>query len=82
MEIINVFENRYRSYYCGSIGYMRYCGNMDMNIAIRTLVCDDSNIHCWGGGGIVADSEAESEYQESLTKVGILLETLETFHQG
>jgi len=82
MEIINELENRSRSYYCGSIGYMSYCGNMDMNIAIRTLVCDDSNIHCWGGGGIVADSEAESEYQESLTKVGILLETLETFHQG
>ncbi len=82
MEIIEELEQQPRSYYCGSIGYISYCGNMDMNIAIRTVVCDLENLHCWGGGGIIADSDAESEYNESLTKIGVLLETLEMFSEG
>jgi para-aminobenzoate synthetase component I len=77
MEIIEELEPVRRSVYCGSLGYISACGNMDTNIAIRTLVCDKNNIHCWGGGGIVADSEVDDEYQESLAKVKLLLETLE-----
>jgi para-aminobenzoate synthetase component 1 len=50
---------------------------MDTSITIRTLVCDKNKIHCWGGGGIVADSEADKEYQESIAKVKVLLDTLE-----
>jgi para-aminobenzoate synthetase component I len=77
MEIIEALELTRRSVYCGSIGYISSCGNMDTNIAIRTLVCDDNNIHCWGGGGITADSIVEQEYQESIAKVKVLMDSLE-----
>jgi para-aminobenzoate synthetase component 1 len=52
---------------------------MDSNIAIRTLLCDRGEIHCWGGGGIVADSQWQREYQETFDKVGKFLRVLETF---
>jgi para-aminobenzoate synthetase component 1 len=77
MEIIEELEPVRRSVYCGSLGYLSACGQMDTNIAIRTLVADRGQLHCWGGGGIVADSIATAEYQESLTKVRLLMETLE-----
>ncbi len=76
MEIIAELEPHHRSVYCGSIGYLSANGNMDTNIAIRTLVCDRDRIHCWGGGGIVADSEPEKEYAESLAKIQILMDCL------
>jgi para-aminobenzoate synthetase component I len=77
MEIIEELEPTRRSVYCGSLGYVSADGSMDTNIAIRTLVCDRGRMHCWGGGGIVADSEPEKEYQESLKKVQLLMDTLE-----
>jgi len=77
MEIIEELEPVRRSVYCGSLGYISACGNMDTNIAIRTLICNGNKIHCWGGGGIVADSEVAKEYQESIAKVKVLLDTLE-----
>jgi para-aminobenzoate synthetase component 1 len=77
MEIIEELELCRRSVYCGSLGYISADGNMDTNIAIRTLVCDRGKIHCWGGGGIVADSEPEQEYKESIAKVELLMETLQ-----
>ncbi len=77
MEIIEELEPVRRSVYCGSMGYISACGNMDTSITIRTLVCDKNKIHCWGGGGIVSDSEADKEYQESIAKVKVLLDTLE-----
>nr|WP_324260075.1 aminodeoxychorismate synthase component I [Cellvibrio fontiphilus] len=81
MEIIEELEPSRRSLYCGSLGYISADGQMDTSIAIRTLVCDGDKIHCWGGGGIVADSESEQEYRESIAKVKVLLETLElNFH--
>ena len=77
MEIIEELEPTRRSLYCGSLGYISVDGQMDTSIAIRTLVCDGERIHCWGGGGIVADSEAEQEYRESIAKVNVLMDTLE-----
>lgn len=77
MEIIEELEPVRRSIYCGSMGFISACGNMDTNIAIRTLICNENKMHCWGGGGIVDDSETEKEYQESIAKVKVLLETLE-----
>jgi para-aminobenzoate synthetase component 1 len=77
MEIIEELEPVRRSVYCGSVGYISACGNMDTSITIRTLVCDKNNIYCWGGGGIVSDSQADKEYQESIAKVKVLLDTLE-----
>lgn len=76
MEIIEELEPVRRSVYCGSVGYISACGNMDTSITIRTLLCDNNKIHCWGGGGIVSDSEADKEYQESIAKVKVLLDTL------
>jgi para-aminobenzoate synthetase component 1 len=52
---------------------------MDTNIAIRTMLASKAVMHCWGGGGIVADSEAESEFEESMDKIKLLLKTLEDF---
>lgn len=77
MQIIEELELTRRSVYCGSIGYISCDGQMDTNIAIRTLVCDENKIHCWAGGGIVADSNCEDEYQECLTKITKLLSALE-----
>ena len=76
MQIIEELEPVRRSLYCGSMGYIGCEGQMDMNIAIRSLVHQHDTLYCWGGGGIVADSEGESEYQESLTKVRVLMEAL------
>lgn len=69
MEIIDELEGRPRGVYCGSIGYYSADGGMDMNIAIRTVVHRDGDLEVWGGGGIVADSEPEDEYRESLDKI-------------
>ena len=77
MEIIEELEESRRSVYCGSIGYIDRSGQMDTNIAIRTIAANDKELFIWGGGGIVADSEAEKEYQETLTKIGLIMKTLE-----
>lgn len=69
MEIIDELEGRPRGVYCGSIGYYSANGGMDTNIAIRTVVHRDGDLEVWGGGGIVADSEPEEEYRESLDKI-------------
>ena len=76
MQIIEELEPVRRSLYCGSIGYIGCEGQMDLNIAIRSLVHQKDHLYCWGGGGIVADSDGEEEYQESLTKVRVLMESL------
>ncbi|MBD1584254.1 aminodeoxychorismate synthase component I [Pseudoalteromonas sp. S16_S37] len=76
MEIIEELEPHRRSTYCGSIGYLSACGRMDTSITIRTLVCNNDTIHCWAGGGIVADSKAELEYQETYHKVNKILPIL------
>jgi len=76
MEIIEELEPHRRSIYCGSIAYIGFNGNMDSNIAIRTLLCNQGRIHCWAGGGIVMDSDEEDEYQESLDKAKAMLQLL------
>jgi len=88
MEIIENLEPHRRSVYCGSVGYISTCGTMDTNITIRTLVCKQASdkqalesqktnkIYCWAGGGLVADSTANSEYQETFDKVNHILPVL------
>lgn len=76
MEIIEELEPCRRSVYCGSIVYFSQHGRMDSSIAIRTLICVDGSIHCWAGGGIVADSTFASEYQETFDKVARILPVL------
>lgn len=78
MEIIEELEPAPRGVYCGAIGYIGFSGDMDTNIAIRTLVGTGNEI-CFGvGGGIVADSEEAQEFQECLDKAAPLLELLKT----
>jgi para-aminobenzoate synthetase component 1 len=77
MQIIEALEPQRRSVYCGSIGYLGFDGGMDLNIAIRTLLRAGERIYTWAGGGIVADSAVESEYQESFDKAAALLAILE-----
>jgi para-aminobenzoate synthetase component 1 len=76
MQIIEALEPHRRGIYCGSIGYLSFDGGMDLNIAIRTLLATHDSIHAWAGGGIVADSELEAEYQESCDKAAALLAVL------
>ncbi|XQW86939.1 aminodeoxychorismate synthase component I [Thalassotalea piscium] len=76
MEIIDELEPQRRAIYCGSIGYISSCGKMDTSITIRTLVAIEKTLYCWAGGGIVADSEVNAEYQESLDKVNKILPIL------
>jgi len=68
MEIIEELEPHRRGVYCGAIGYIGFDGTMDTNIAIRTLAYSEGTIRFWAGGGIVADSELEAEYQETFDK--------------
>ncbi|MCX7097913.1 MAG: aminodeoxychorismate synthase component I [Methylococcales bacterium] len=79
MEIIEELEPHRRGVYCGAIGYIGFNGNMDTNIAIRTLVHSNQSIRFWAGGGIVNDSLADEEYQESFDKAAALLELLQQF---
>lgn len=76
MEIIDELESTARSVYCGAVVWVDHQGNMDSNIAIRTLVRDGQQLYCWGGGGIVADSQWQQEYQESLDKISLFLNAL------
>jgi para-aminobenzoate synthetase component 1 len=79
MEIIEELEPHRRGIYCGSIGYIGFDGNMDTNIAIRTLVHSNGTIRFWAGGGIVNDSVMQDEYQESFDKAAALLQLLNQF---
>lgn len=76
MKIIENTEKNCRSAWCGSIGYISYCGAMDTNISIRTLITDNKKIYCYVGGGIVYDSDEESEYQETISKASSLIPIL------
>jgi para-aminobenzoate synthetase component 1 len=76
MEIIEELEPHKRNIYCGSIGYIGIRQDVDTNICIRTLLCENQTIYCWAGGGIVLDSIPEMEYEESHHKVSKILPTL------
>ncbi len=76
MEIITDVERRTRGVYCGSIGYLGFDGTLDTNIAIRTMVIKNGTAFFHGGGGIVADSDPQMEYEESLVKVKMFFDIL------
>jgi para-aminobenzoate synthetase component 1 len=76
MEIINELETCSRNVYTGCIGYIDFNGNSDFNIAIRTIIMKDNTLIFNVGGGIVADSVPEDEYQETIHKGKAIIETL------
>ncbi len=73
MEIIDETEPTARGVYTGSIGFIGLDGNACLNIAIRTIIIKDQKAYAQTGGGIVADSDAEAEWQETITKARALL---------
>ncbi|MDI1309586.1 MAG: aminodeoxychorismate synthase component I [Methylotenera sp.] len=84
MQIIEELEPNRRGVYCGAIGYIGFDGNMDTNIAIRTAVYStDENgageINFYAGGGIVADSVLEKEFDETLDKASSMMKTMRFF---
>jgi para-aminobenzoate synthetase component I len=80
MEIIEELEPDRRGVYCGAIGWLGFNGDMDTNIAIRTLVSSEGQLRFWAGGGIVADSRSKDEYQECQDKAAVMLRFM-TQHQ-
>ncbi|MDM8528431.1 anthranilate synthase component I [Anaerolineales bacterium HSG24] len=76
MEIIDELETTRRGIYAGVIGYIGYDGNMDSCIALRTAVMLGDTIHIQAGGGIVADSDPDYEFQESMNKAGALIDAV------
>ena len=76
MEIIDELENLRRSLYAGAIGYFSFSHNMDTCIAIRTIVLKDGFAYVQAGSGIVADSVASKEYQESVNKARGMMEAI------
>ncbi len=76
MQIIEELEPHRRNVYCGSIGYISLDGKMDTSITIRTLIAQNEHLYAWAGGGIVADSQCDSEYQETFDKLSKILPVL------
>ena len=76
MQIIDKLEDFKRGVYTGSAGYVGFDGNASMNILIRTMLCKNNRIYYQAGGGIVIDSDARAEYEESLQKAKALTEVL------
>ena len=82
MEIIDELEPSKRGIYAGSVGYLGFNGDMDLCIAIRTAVIKDGQIHVQAGAGIVADSDPDSEWQETLNKARAQLRAAEMAEAG
>jgi len=76
MEIIDELEPTRRSVYTGAIGYLGFGRNLDINIVIRTFIIKDNKAYFQVGGGIIYDSNAEAEYQETLDKARALIQSL------
>ena len=79
MQIIDELEPHRRGLYCGAIGYIGFDGDMDTNIAIRTAVISKKQLSFYAGGGVVADSELEKEYNETLDKASNLITVMQFF---
>jgi anthranilate synthase component 1 len=82
MEIIDELEPCRREIYGGAVGYFSFSGNMDLAIAIRTLVVKDGRIHLQAGAGLVADSDPAAEYQETVNKAMAVVKAIETVEKG
>ncbi len=81
MEIIDQIEPTKRGPYGGAVGYIDYRGNTDTCIALRTMVFCDDKVYVQAGAGIVADSDPESEYQETVNKAKAMIRAIEVTHE-
>lgn len=76
MQIIEELENQRRGIYAGAVGYISFDGNMDMAIAIRTAVVLGNEVFVQAGAGIVADSDPEREWWETVNKAKALMKAI------
>ena len=76
MQIISELEGERRGVYAGAVGYFSFSGNMDTAIAIRTMVVKEGKAYLQAGGGVVFDSDPESERMESFYKMNALLRAI------
>lgn len=77
MELIAEIEREKRGIYAGAVGYASFGGNLDTCIAIRTMVVKDGVAYLQAGGGIVYDSVAPTEYEESMNKMRALMRAID-----
>ena len=82
MEIIDELEPVKRGVYAGAVGYLGFHGNMDVAIALRTGVIKDGKLYVQAGGGVVADSQPQAEWQETQSKARALLRAAEMAEGG
>jgi anthranilate synthase component 1 len=82
MEIIEELEPARRGIYGGAVGYVSYSGNVDLAIAIRTLVTRGDTIHVQAGAGIVADSRPDAEHAECVSKARAVVSAVEIARRG
>jgi len=76
MEIIDELEPTKRNAYTGSIGYLSFTGDLDINIVIRTFLIKEGKAYFQVGGGIIYDSDPEAEYLETMDKAKALIQAL------
>lgn len=81
MEIIDELEPTQRNVYTGSIGYIGFNGDMDLNIAIRTIIKQNEKVYFQVGGGMTWDSNPEDEYQETLDKAQSIMKALRGYYE-
>ena len=82
MQIIDELEPTRRGIYAGAVMYLDFSGNIDSCIALRTMVAKAGRAYIQAGGGVVADSVPEREYQETVNKARALVTALEIAHRG
>ena len=82
MEIIEELEPSRRGFYAGAVGYFSFQGNMDTCITIRSILVKDGRAYVQAGGGVVADSDPEKEYEETLYKARAIFKAIELAEEG
>jgi anthranilate synthase component 1 len=82
MELISLFETGPRGPYGGAVGYVSFSGNMDLAITIRTACIENGRLTVRAGAGIVADSDPDKEYQETVNKAMAIQKALELIQQN
>ena len=82
MEIIDEVEPVKRNIYGGAVGYLGWNNNMDMAIAIRTAVVKDNVLHVQAGGGVVADSDPQMEWEETMNKARAIIRAAESLGES
>ena len=82
MQIIEELESSQRGPYAGAVGYFSFSGNMDFCIVIRTLLIKNNTVYFQAGAGIVADSQPENEFKETVSKAKALVKALQMVKEG